>query len=597
MRFILQNIVVGLSIVCVMTSTAFAQTTAFSYQGKLTDAGNPANGNYDLQIRLFDTATPGTGVQQGSTLIRNPVTASAGIFTVTLDFAANVFDGAARFLEIGLRPVGSPNPYTVLAPRQPITSSPYAIQTLNAQQLGGLAANRYVATDSNGNVGIGTSTPSQKFQVNGTSALGGPAGVYGFSLNGTSPGPYSLLGFNAYLNASATAFIGGVAGYGGVLQLQDGDGTFGFYSSDSSVPVGTPLLPVPRFEIDKNGNIGIGTPPSAGNRLDVNGPVLFRTGGSGGGFFSFQAPNGETGFTINGNGTNRADLRFDGSWLKLVASAAGIPPSTNGIAVNTAGNVGIGTINNTNITLQVAGGSNDIGIRANTNDISSSVSAIVGSSSSGFGVLGLTTFGRAVYGTTTGPGYAGYFDGKVRVVGVLEKPGGGFKIDHPLDPENKYLIHSFVESPDMKNLYDGVVTTDVTGEAAITLPDWFSALNRDFRYQLTCIGVFAQAIIAEKIKDNRFKIKTSLPNVEVSWQVTGTRQDAWANQNRLQVEELKPDVERGSYQNPAAFGQPDERSSEWARNPILMREQKERREHSSREAAKKTAATSPLPNQ
>jgi len=149
----------------------------------------------------------------------------------------------------------------------------------------------------------------------------------------------------------------------------------------------------------------------------------------------------------------------------------------------------------------------------------------------------------------------------------------------------------------MKNLYDGTVTTDANGVAEITLPDWFAALNRDFRYQLTCIGVFAQAIIAQKITDNRFTIKTSLPNVEVSWQVTGTRQDAWANQNRLPVEELKPDVERGSYQNPAAFGQPEERSIEWIRNPKMMKEQKERREQSLREAAQKTAATSPLPNQ
>src|SRR5215813_7896500 len=129
----------------------FAQTTAFTYQGKLTDSGNPANGNYDLQFKLFDALS--TGAQQGATLVRNPVTASAGIFTVTLDFGANVFGGADRFLEIGVRPAGSSSAYTVLAPRQPITATPYAIQTLNAQQLAGLPANRYLNTDDNGNVG------------------------------------------------------------------------------------------------------------------------------------------------------------------------------------------------------------------------------------------------------------------------------------------------------------------------------------------------------------------------------------------------------------------------------------------------------------
>jgi hypothetical protein len=173
---------------------------------------------------------------------------------------------------------------------------------------------------------------------------------------------------------------------------------------------------------------------------------------------------------------------------------------------------------------------------------------------------------------------------------MIEKAGGGFKIDHPLDPENKYLIHSFVESPDMKNLYDGTATTDGNGEAEITLPDWFAALNRDFRYQLTCIGTFAQAIISEEINEGRFKIRTSLPRVKVSWQVTGIRQDAWANENRLPVEELKPDVERGSYQNPSAFGQPEEKSTEWARNPTRMKQDKGDRERQQREQNYKPGA-------
>jgi trimeric autotransporter adhesin len=91
-------------------------------------------------------------------------------------------------------------------------------------------------------------------------------------------------------------------------------------------------------------------------------------------------------------------------------------------------------------------------------------------SNSGFGVYGLSN-----------TGYAAYLDGKVFIRGPLEKPAGSFKIDHPLDPENKYLYHSFVESPDMKNIYDGVVALDNNGEAEIELPDWFGALNKEFR--------------------------------------------------------------------------------------------------------------------
>jgi hypothetical protein len=144
--------------------------------------------------------------------------------------------------------------------------------------------------------------------------------------------------------------------------------------------------------------------------------------------------------------------------------------------------------------------------------------------------------------------------------------------------QQKYSIdyHSFVESPDMMNVYNGNVTTDSSGEAVITLPDYFQALNRDFRYQLTVIGQFAQAIVASEIKDNRFTIKTDYPGVKVSWQVTGIRQDSWANKHRIRVEEDKADRERGFYLYPEAFDQPQEKSVEWARNPELMKQMKEK---------------------
>jgi trimeric autotransporter adhesin len=121
------------------------------------------------------------------------------------------------------------------------------------------------------------------------------------------------------------------------------------------------------------------------------------------------------------------------------------------------------------------------------------------------------------------------------------------------------------------------VTTDENGEAAVALPDYFEALNSDFRYQLTVIGTFAQAIIAQRIKDNRFVIRTSAPNVEVCWQVTGIRRDAWANKNRIRVEEEKPGRERGHYLHPEAFNQSEERGLEWARSPELMQQMKESR--------------------
>jgi hypothetical protein len=159
----------------------------------------------------------------------------------------------------------------------------------------------------------------------------------------------------------------------------------------------------------------------------------------------------------------------------------------------------------------------------------------------GVGVLGhaksMTGVNFGVVGRTDSPnGFAGLFLGRVRVAGFLSKAAGAFKIDHPLDPENKTLSHSFVESPDMMNIYNGIVTLGKDGSSEVTLPDWFEALNREFRYQLTCIGGFAPVYVAKKVRGNRFKIAGGKPGMEVSWQLTGVRKDAYAETHRIQVE-------------------------------------------------------------
>ena len=199
-----------------------------------------------------------------------------------------------------------------------------------------------------------------------------------------------------------------------------------------------------------------------------------------------------------------------------------------------------------------------------------------------FGVYGTTasTSGRGVYGyattssgtnygvygvTNSASGYAGYFIGAVHVNGTLSKSAGSFKIDHPLDPANQYLSHSFVESPDMKNIYDGVAVLDANGEAAVTLPVWFEVLNRDFRYQLTPIGGWAPLYIAQEIQGNLFRIAGGQPGMKVSWQVTGIRQDAYANAHRILVEEAKPAEEAGLYLHPLELGQPAELGLDYQR--------------------------------
>ncbi len=193
------------------TATAAAQTTQFTYQGLLNDGSSPANGAYDLQFRLFDAAAGGN--QVGSTLIREDVAVSNGLFKVTLDFGAAVFPGAPRFLEIGVRPGASSGAFTALAPLQPLTSTPYALRSLsaasadtatnatnattatnatnaatatNALQLGGQAASQYVLssdarlsdarppTAGSGNYIQNTSSPQPaNFNISGNGTAGG----------------------------------------------------------------------------------------------------------------------------------------------------------------------------------------------------------------------------------------------------------------------------------------------------------------------------------------------------------------------------------------------------------------------------------------
>ena len=196
--------------------------------------------------------------------------------------------------------------------------------------------------------------------------------------------------------------------------------------------------------------------------------------------------------------------------------------------------------------------------------------------------MSIVVFGSIMWMAGASP--AAPSSGTVNVVGAMTKSSGTFKIDHPLEPETKYLSHSFVESPDMMNIYNGVAVLDGKGEAAVALPDWFSTLNRDFRYQLTCVGGFAPVYISQEVAGNSFRIAGGRQGLKVSWQVTGIRQDAWANAHRVQVEELKDERERGFYLHPELFGQPEQKSIEWATNPEGMRALQQTRERARQQA-------------
>ena len=411
-----------------------------------------------------------------------------------------------------------------------------------------------ITEDKFGRIGIGTTAPTSKLTVQGMieTTLGGlkfpdgtvqttaASGLQSVFHNATLAGngtqgaplglavPLSLSGSGEVFTASSTNSTG-ITAQGGVSL--SGFGADGIRSKGGT---GT------------QGRGGAGVLGVGGNSTSASsgGDGIFALGGQGSsGGIGVNAAGADAGDVSNGSAGDGVLARGGKGSANVIFSAGAGLIATGGDATG-MGNVG-----------------------------GDGISTLGGNGSGGAGGAGIAAF--------PGPGgLAGRFSGDVVISGNVSKGGGSFKIDHPLDPENKYLYHSFVESPDMMNIYNGNVTTDENGDAVVTLPVYFEALNRDFRYQLTVIGQFAQAMVASKLKDNRFAIKTNAPQVEVSWQVTGIRQDAYANKHRIPVEVDKAELERGTYLHPDAFDQPEEKSVEWVLHPKLMRQAQEMRKQS-----------------
>lgn len=331
---------------------------------------------------------------------------------------------------------------------------------------------------------------------------------------------------------------------------------------------------------DKDGRIGIGTPAPT-SKLTVQGMIETTLGGvkfpdgtvqSSAALSSLNHDN-----TLTGNGTQAAPLGIHIP-LQLLGTGQVLTVGTDNTTITNSAAL---TAFATKQGMGMVGATSGYSPTPNT--------GVMGVSDDGNGVVGRTETGVAVLGYG-GHGLAAKFHGKVEIInasfsagdhsvaGTLSAAVKNFKIDHSLDPENKYLNHMSGDSPDMKNIYDGVVKLDSNGEAMIEMPQWFSALNRDFRYLLTAVGAPAPGLyVAEELADNRFKVAGGVPGMKVSWQVTGIRQDAWANKHRVPVEENKAEKERGFYLHPEVFNQPKEKGVEGARDPELMKQLTETR--------------------
>jgi hypothetical protein len=465
-----------------------------------------------------------------------------------------------------------------------------------------------LSIDFGGNVGIGTSTPAAKLEISDgnlllKAAVSNAGGIIFQSSVGAQKGriwtePTGAAGLylssadnNADISIDSSGKVGiGTRAPGAKLEVNNGDlllkaagndaGDIVFQNSSGvqkariwSEPTAATGLYLsggagnPDVSINSAGYVGIGTTqPQARLEVRASSPTdnALSTFASGTGI-ALQAMNTGRGPALVGSNTSTSSavpavvghtfgnsagvlgqVEQTGTGSFGVLGLIGPAPMPVAVAAGGIGVIGV------SLTGTGAGG-----VTGGLGNVGNGVEGVhERTTGQGAGVHGstLSPSGIGVFGRNLVGGDAGRFQGNVSVTGRITATGAkAFRIDHPLDPANKFLNHASIESPDMMNVYNGNVTTGGKSEAVVELPAYFEALNRDFRYQLTVIGEFAQVAVAREIKGNRFVIRTDRPNVKVSWQVTGIRRDPYAEAHRLQAEELKSKEERGRYLHPELY--------------------------------------------
>jgi hypothetical protein len=577
----------------------------FNYQGVARNSSGAALASTPLGLRIsiLDGGPSGTVVYQET---HTTSTNAYGLYTVSIGSGTIVSGTMAgiewstgnKYMQVEIDPAGGSS-YTSLGSTQ-LLSVPYALFSATAETVtsapsaisgtkntvvkftGPATGGNSMITDNDTTVAINTPAPSKLVQVQITAAttdksnalratlgtvpatsIATSGSIYGESgtgigvigVSGTQNGVYGLstgtLGGTVGVNTGTGNGIWGVATGAGVAGLFDGGTSgrgiivssgasgFGTAAPTGRLTVMQPATPVPAIDT---------FPAIYGYSYTAQGCLK---GGVSGSYNSSNYGTGIQGIGYNGVNNQNANTTFTtgNQDLGVYGSA-----NTAGVEGTSVGGIGVVGYNKSASFAATTGGGNVYGVYGYANTIGGAAAP-----ATRYGVYGYAT------GATTN--YAGYFSGNVQITGSIAKGSGTFKIDHPLDPENKYLYHSFVESPDMMNIYNGNIVTDGKGYATVTLPSYFNALNKDFRYQLTCIGTFAQAIVKNEIDGNKFVIQTSEANVKVSWMVTGVRHDKFAEAHPVVPEVDKEPELKGTYLHPAEWNQPESRGADQVTRP------------------------------
>lgn len=196
-KSILQHFFIGLIFVCLTVGAAMAQGAGFNFQGRLNDGTSPANGQYDLQFQLYDAITG--GAQIGATLPRPSTTLINGVFSTTLDFGATAFNNPNVFIEIAVRPNGSPNAYTILGPRQQLTVVPFAVRAASSAN----SDNATNAVNAQNAVNATNATNATNANNSTTAATATNA----LSLGGVSPDGYAKLSFSSMFTIPNSGYL------------------------------------------------------------------------------------------------------------------------------------------------------------------------------------------------------------------------------------------------------------------------------------------------------------------------------------------------------------------------------------------------------